>query len=461
MSKQKYFDTMTLLMIVIVGSSLFFFGLMAFYWIDSLFFNEQIMHFLRTKHYRLLGGSILIVVFGSGGLAMYLATRTNFEWSDAFVEKLDSIITNKDNRDELGATGAYVDKTKSLARQFAEEDEYFNALYQRFSSYLYSTAGNGIPSRKMAVDINSGGRVGMFVHVYTLGFLVVPFILVVVFMMHYLKKIYGIEMGEAVAAVRQISPFRFYVGLFLCLSGVAYLLFNFVNSLRRNIFGFVNEISTTVLSTAPPDTLDSMYHTFLNSKYQYINVPWSVLISQSIIILAFIPLVFGFVLFNAVLMLSGIVPIVIAFILMQYASGEKDAFKVSAEGWVRYMPTKGKPVDFSVNDCEEVIVRYESNQSKTVRVSSTTAMMRDLARGAINKILDIPELIPSVIIFYLKDKEPVLLPLRFMCDAQEEKVDSHQIEFLFALWLKERGFSFELQQTDEDAGDWRAFPTSI
>jgi len=46
-----------------------------------------------------------------------------------------------------------------------------------------------------------------------------------------------------------------------------------------------------------------------------------------------------------------------------------------------------------------------------------------------------------------------------MCDAQEEKIDSHQIEFLFALWLKERGFSFELQQTDEDAGDWRAYRT--
>jgi len=459
MPKQKYFDTMTLLMIVIVGSSLFLFGLMAFYWIDSLFFNEQIMHFLRTKHYRLFGGSIMIIVFGSGGLAMYLATRTNFEWSDAYVEKLDSIITNEDNRDELGATVVYVDKTKSLARQFADEDEGFSALYQRFSSYLYSTSGNGIPSRSMAVDINSGGRIGMFVHVYTIGLLVVPFIIVVSFMMHYVEKIYGAEMGEVVATVRQISPFRFYVGLILCLSGVAYLLFNFVNSLRKNIFGFVNEISTTVLSTAPPDTLDSMYSAFLNNKFQYINVPWSVLIYQSIIGLGLVPLVFGFVLFNVVLMLSGLVSIVIAYVLMQFNNGEEDAFKVSAEGWVRYIPAKGKPVDFSLNDCEEVIVRYQSNQSKSVRISTTSAMMRDLARGAINKILDIPELIPSVIIFYLKDKEPIVLPLRFMCDAQEEKIDSHQIEFLFALWLKERGFSFELQQTDEDAGDWRAYRT--
>lgn len=457
MPKQKYFDTMTLLMMLIVGSSLFFFGLMAFYWIDSLFFNEQVMHFLRTKHNRLFGGSILIVVFGSGGLAMYLGTRTNFEWSDAYIEKLDSVITDEDDRDELGATGAYVDKTKSLARQFAEEDEGFSALYKRFSSYLYSTSGNGIPSRNMAVDINSGGRIGMFVHVYTLGLLVVPFILVVAFMMHYVEKIYSLEMGEAVAAVRHISPFRFYVGLILCLSGVAYLMFNFVNSLRKNIFGFVNDISAAVLDTAPPDTLDSMYQTFLNHKYMYINVPWSVLIYQSIIGLAFVPVVFGFVLFNAVLILSGLVPIIIAYSLMQLNNGEGDAFKVSAEGWVRYMPTKGKPVDFSLNDCEEVIVRYQSNQSNSVRISSTTAMMRDLARGAINKILDIPELIPSVIIFHLKDKEPVLVPLRFICDSNEQSVDSHQIEFLFALWLKERGFSFELQQTDEDAGDWRVY----
>jgi hypothetical protein len=71
--------------------------------------------------------------------------------------------------------------------------------------------------------------------------------------------------------------------------------------------------------------------------------------------------------------------------------------------------------------------------------------------------MNVPELIPSTIIFYRKDDTPVLLPLRCMNDEKKDAVDSHQIEFFFALWLKERGFAFELQQTDEMAGDWRAY----
>jgi hypothetical protein len=36
-------------------------------------------------------------------------------------------------------------------------------------------------------------------------------------------------------------------------------------------------------------------------------------------------------------------------------------------------------------------------------------------------------------------------------------VTSHEIEFYFAYWFKSNGFQFELEESDEDAGDWRAF----
>ncbi|MFN5317854.1 MAG: hypothetical protein ACK5CY_03335 [Bacteroidia bacterium] len=36
-------------------------------------------------------------------------------------------------------------------------------------------------------------------------------------------------------------------------------------------------------------------------------------------------------------------------------------------------------------------------------------------------------------------------------------VTSHEIEFFFAYWLKSNGFQFELAESEEDAGNWRAF----
>jgi hypothetical protein len=74
------------------------------------------------------------------------------------------------------------------------------------------------------------------------------------------------------------------------------------------------------------------------------------------------------------------------------------------------------------------------------------------------KLMDAPELIPSSITFNLKTEQAYTLPLRYLEQNHADiiGVTSHEIEFYFAYWLKLNGFQFELAESDEDAGDWRA-----
>jgi len=72
--------------------------------------------------------------------------------------------------------------------------------------------------------------------------------------------------------------------------------------------------------------------------------------------------------------------------------------------------------------------------------------------------LDAPELIPSSITFILKTEQAYTLPLRYLEQnhADIAGVTSREIEFYFAYWFTSNGFQFELAESDEDAGDWRA-----
>ena len=95
-------------------------------------------------------------------------------------------------------------------------------------------------------------------------------------------------------------------------------------------------------------------------------------------------------------------------------------------------------------------------RSKYVRLSSASAAMRGLMSNMMADLMNAPELVPSAIIFYRKDAEPVVLPLRYLSDESGESIESHEVEFMFAYWLKQFGFVFELAPSNEDAGDWRA-----
>jgi hypothetical protein len=83
--------------------------------------------------------------------------------------------------------------------------------------------------------------------------------------------------------------------------------------------------------------------------------------------------------------------------------------------------------------------------------------MRSLiTQKVLGELFNGPELIPSTITFFNTKGDGYAIPLRFMTRNGKE-VYSHEIEFFFVYWLKSHGFQFELAESDEDAGDWRAF----
>ena len=408
---------------------------------------------LRTKYHRQMVGAILIPIFGGGALAMYFATKTNKDWMESYADKMVAQFEQSVNAPQKVL---YDDLIKLKAQQFADEDENFAALLARFRSYLAAVSGEGIGSRRMAVDMHSGGRLGMMAAVYFTGFFVVPFMMVAVMLVYYVEDAYNATLGESISSMRHIQPFWFYMSMLVFFAALFYGVRETLFVMIKEMFGFVNKISETVLNTAPPNSFDSMYHKFLNEKIVYINLQWSDMVWQAVIILMLPPLVVGIALldFKLLILSCGIGAFAI---YMKNRKMRGEGIRVSDKGWVRYIARDGATTDFSLSDCDEVIVRYQSNSEKGVRVSSDAAMMRDVVSRVVTNALDIPELIPSIIIFYRKENSPVVLPLRFMSDESKDSVDSHQIEFFFALWLKERGFAFELQETDEMAGDWRAF----
>jgi hypothetical protein len=111
-----------------------------------------------------------------------------------------------------------------------------------------------------------------------------------------------------------------------------------------------------------------------------------------------------------------------------------------------------------IQDIEEVVVHYQSIKSQypSIRLSSQSTMMRSLAGKVVNELFDSPDLIPSRITFFTNTELAYTLPLRFVENNESEAV-SHEMEFFFAFWLKSNGFQFELAESNEDAGDWRAF----
>ena len=149
-----------------------------------------------------------------------------------------------------------------------------------------------------------------------------------------------------------------------------------------------------------------------------------------------------------------------AFLLMRFDNGKGIWFHFRDPKTLEVGEGK-QAYQFGINDIDEVIVHYQSIHSgyNSLRLSSESAFMRSLSGQIMRKLMDAPELIPSSITFILKTEQAHTLPLRYLeqSNAVIEGVTSHEIEFYFAYWLKSNGFQFELAESDEDAGDWRAF----
>jgi len=456
MSKEKYDNSSGSMYYIIIGFNIFLFGIMGFAWMDGLFFNDALLNGLRASNQKVMLGMIMIPIFGGGALVMYFATKSNNDFMEGYAEKMATQFDNAENAPELLT---YNDESQISAQNFAAEDKNFNALYKRFKSYLAGVSGEGIPSMRMAVDINSGGRMDMISSIFFMGFIVVPLILVAVIMIYYVKENYEAGIGEAVAAMRHISPVQFFIALIMFVGGFIYAFSTVVLNGVFKMLDFVKEATGAVLNTAPPESFDGMYQKFLNERMLKIDSLWPVLIWMAFIFLAFFPFIVGVALLDFKLLILCGTAGAIAFYFKRKGSNG-DAYRISDKGWVRFVAGSGAVTDFSIDSCDEVIVRYQSILVKSTRISSDSAMVRSVLSPQLTDALNVPELIPSVIIFYRKDEDPVLLPLRYMNDENKDGIESHQIEFFFALWLKERGFAFELQETDEDAGDWRAFRTA-
>jgi hypothetical protein len=169
-----------------------------------------------------------------------------------------------------------------------------------------------------------------------------------------------------------------------------------------------------------------------------------------------LPLAIGIILFNAELIAAGSAGCIVGLLLNHFDSGKSD--------WFRFVDSntlvvgKGfKKIRLSIAAIEEVVVHYQSIKDNSIRLSSETAFMRSLiTQKVLGELFNGPELIPSTITFFNTTGDGYAIPLRFMTRNGKE-VHSHEIEFFFAFWLKSNGFQFELAESDEDAGDWRAF----
>jgi hypothetical protein len=419
------------------------------YAIDSLFFESQLFNYLRTENHRLMTVGILVPIFGMGALMMLAATGTNREFEKDFL----SVVTESHaNPQELP-----IDKLEKQVQTWCTSDPLFNKLYARYVGYKNTVAGlYDKISPKQAIDLNSAGRVNMFVMIMILGLLVVPFILVYTLMLHYVETEYGKTLGEVVAATRYVRPLAFYGVIIVSIVTVITAVVSYIRGMKSKVFGFVSTSMDATLGELPAPLLGKMQAEFYQSKF-HVKIPnWNGIISFSIAILFYAPFVLGFLILDMRLFAFGFGMMVLAA-LISMINHRTETMQMQQNGLINITSKAKKATVFNISDCEEVVVQYQSNQANYAKVSSSTAALRSIGNNIITQILDSPQLIPYAIVFYRKNEKPEAFSLRYLLMNNSQPIDSHLVEFFFALQLKQAGFAFELQETDEQAGNWRAF----
>lgn len=448
--KKLYEQSGFVITILIAAFVAFTMFLLVFGLVDNIFFGSELSVYLSNNYFRYMYGFIMIPIFGIAAVIMYFSLRSNKGYEQAMYEKFDA----QEDLQETPWQHA-MDPFAQQVEQLAEKDSNFAELYRRFNGYVASISGSENTLRRQALDIGSGGRPNMFFTIFVLAFVNLPFLLSWAITAQYVESKYGISFYDAMKQVRQNNSTVFYGVLLLSILTGAVFAIRYVYSLINNVVKVAYGIGSQVLNTEPAGPLQDTYTIFISQKIQFQVVSWRRYLYIAAIPTALLPLAIGVMIADIPLGAVGGSVMLTAILLLYFDDGKGEAFQISDKGWIRIMNGK-KITDFSLSDCEEVVVRYASIHSKNIRISSTSAAMRDIAGNMMKELMNAPELVPTAIIFYRKSAEPIALPLRYLADELQESFDPHQAEFMFAYWLKQFGFSFELAPSNEDAGDWRA-----
>jgi len=450
MSKNRndYSQSMRLIIVGVSLFSSFCFSLLIFSFIDSIFFGNELSSFLANRYFRFMIGFILIPIFGGGAFIMYWATRSNFTFMNAFDEKLT--LTNASNTDVYSAS-----KTELDLKEYIDADDSFARLYKRFNGYLRGISGSGGFGTNHALDLNSqisGNTIKLITQV---GLGLMSFILVWLCIVSYISNVYQTNFTEVLKLARIAHPDLTFTVIGLLVVALLIFVYIFIRQLIENVLVPIMNLGDSVLSTEKTDPWKNNYPNFMSKKYYEINVSWRSFSYPIFFVCSTLPFVIGLILLNSNLLICGGVCLFIGFVLKRF-----DDRKLV---WFRFVDKKSfelgtgfKAITISIFDLKEVLVHYQSIKNNSFLYPSQSSFMRSAVNKMVNTLMDSPDLIPSTIIFQTKSGNNYSIPIRnLMCN--DILIHSHEIEFFFAFWLKANGFVFELVESDEDAGNWRAF----
>lgn len=393
-------------------------------------------------------GFILIPIFSGGAYLMYWGTRTNISFMDAFYEKL-GIPTNAE-------TEAFIaNSTEWKVKEFAKNDEQFNQLLKRFHGYLRGISGGGQFGVRQALDLNSGG-INYVVYYIVLSSAIVPFLIAWLFTSSYIESIYQADFYDVMKLARTSRPDWVLGIVAVIILLLLFVIYKMVRLMTVKILGPILNMGNNVLSTEKTDPWNTNFKAFMNEKHQQINIPLYAYVYPMLIFCSCLPLFVGLVLLDSILILAGSVGLSLGLFLSRFAGGKGSWFRFKDANTLivgKGLYTK----TIRIAEIEEAIVHYQSIKNNSIQISSEAALMRSLiSRSVINELMDSPELIPSTMTFFTQTGNSYVLPLRYINQNSKEAY-SHEIEFFFAYWLKSNGFSFEIAERNEDAGDWRAY----
>lgn len=443
-----YGKSMKMLIMGITVFTCFCTSLLFFGWIDNLFFGHELSAYLSNTNFRGMVGFILIPIFGGGAFLMFWGTRSNTSFIDAYYEKLD-LPTNAENEEHNGSL------VERKAKDLAKSDEAFNQLLKRFYGYMRGVSGSGQFGVRQALDLNADSM-NYLIYYIALSCFIIPFLIALVGTTAYVESMYGADFYDVMKQARTIRP-NWVLGVVVCLMFLMfYVIFKAVRMLVNKILGPILNVGNKMLNTEKRNPWNLELKTFMTEKHQQTKVPTVAYLYPLLIFCAMLPLSVGTVLLNTVLMLVGGGCVVLGLILRRFAGGKGTWFQFKNDTTLK-IGNGLSSTELSIDSVEEVIVHYQSIKDNSIRLSSETAMIRSLiSRKVLNELFDSPELIPSTITFFMHNGEGYIIPLRYISRNSSKPV-SHELEFFFAFWLKSHGFQFELAESDEDAGDWRAF----
>jgi hypothetical protein len=270
------------------------------------------------------------------------------------------------------------------------------------------------------------------------------------------NRIYGAEINEVLNAARVARPTIALSVIAVCGLSLLFLLFKYIHRMVEKVLVPIMNLGGSLLSTEKIDPWEINHPAFLRDTHLQIHFRWRAYLYPVVAVCSVLPLAIGIILLNAELIAAGSAGCIVGLLLNHFDSGKGD--------WFRFVDSntlevgKGlKKIRLSITVIDEVVVHYQSIKDRSIQLSSKTALMRSLiTQKVFGELFNGPELIPSTITFFNTMGDGYAIPLRFMTRNGKE-VYSHEIEFFFAFWLKSNGYQFQLVESVENAGDWRAF----